>query len=79
VTTTRTAGWARSLLEHLAAAARERGVRRFAAEVLAENTQMVRVFRNAGFQVGGEFAEGMLHLEFDIDPERSMEVRGSRD
>jgi GNAT superfamily N-acetyltransferase len=46
------------LLEHLAAAARERGVRRFAAEVLAENTQMVRVFRNAGFQVGGEFAEG---------------------
>jgi GNAT superfamily N-acetyltransferase len=67
------------LLEHLAAAARERGVRRFAAEVLAENTQMVRVFRNAGFQVGGEFAEGMLHLEFDIDPERSMEVRGSRD
>ncbi len=38
------------LLEHLAAAARERGVRRFAAEVLAENTQMVRVFRNAGFR-----------------------------
>ena len=68
------------LLEHLAAAGRERGVRRFEAEVLAENAQMVRVFRNAGFQISREFAEGVLHLEFDIDPtERSMEVRGSRE
>ncbi|MDT7592562.1 MAG: hypothetical protein QOH45_2093, partial [Pseudonocardiales bacterium] len=33
------------LLEHLAAAARESGLRRFEAEVLAENHQMVRVFR----------------------------------
>ena len=56
------------LLEHLAAAGRERGVRRFEAEVLAGNAQMVRVFRNAGFQVSREFAEGVLHLEFDIDP-----------
>ena len=68
------------LLEHLAAAGRERGVRRFEAEILAENAQMVRVFRNAGFQISREFDEGVLHLEFDIDPtERSMEVRGSRE
>ena len=68
------------LLEHLTAAARERGVRRFEAEVLAENGQMVRVFRDAGYQVSREFAEGVLHLEFDIDPtERSMEVRDSRE
>jgi len=68
------------LLEHLTAAARERGVRRFEAEVLAENGQMVRVFRDAGYQISREFAEGVLHLEFDIDPtERSMEVRGARE
>ena len=68
------------LLEHLAAAARERGMRRFEAEVLAENNQMVRVFRDAGYQVSREFADGVLHLEFDIDPtERSMEVRDSRE
>jgi acyl-CoA synthetase (NDP forming)/GNAT superfamily N-acetyltransferase len=68
------------LLEHLTAAGRERGVRRFEAEVLAENGQMVRVFRDAGYQVSREFAEGVLHLEFDIDPtERSMEVRGARE
>jgi acyl-CoA synthetase (NDP forming)/GNAT superfamily N-acetyltransferase len=68
------------LLEHLTAAARERGVRRFEAEVLAQNNQMVRVFRDAGYQVSREFADGVLHLEFDIDPtERSMEVRDSRE
>lgn len=37
------------LLEHLAAAARERGVDRFLAEVLAENHGMLRVFADSGF------------------------------
>ena len=36
--------------QHLTAAGRERGVRRFEAEVLAENSHMVRVFRDAGRQ-----------------------------
>lgn len=36
------------LLEHLASAARGRGVRWFTAEVLAENSAMLRVFRDAG-------------------------------
>jgi acyl-CoA synthetase (NDP forming)/GNAT superfamily N-acetyltransferase len=68
------------LLEHLAAAARENGLRRFEAEVLMENHQMVRVFRQAGYQVSREFAEGVLHLEFDIDPtERSLAVRDARE
>jgi acyl-CoA synthetase (NDP forming)/GNAT superfamily N-acetyltransferase len=68
------------LLEHLAAAARENGLRRFEAEVLVENHQMVRVFRDAGYQVSREFAEGVLHLEFDIDPtERALAVRDSRE
>jgi acyl-CoA synthetase (NDP forming)/RimJ/RimL family protein N-acetyltransferase len=68
------------LLEHLAAAARENGLRRFEAEVLVENHQMVRVFREAGYQVSRAFAEGVLHLEFDIDPtERSLAVRDARE
>jgi acyl-CoA synthetase (NDP forming)/GNAT superfamily N-acetyltransferase len=68
------------LLEHLAAAARENGVRRFEAEVLVENHQMVRIFRDAGYQVSRAFSEGVLHLEFDIDPtERSLAVRDSRE
>jgi acyl-CoA synthetase (NDP forming)/GNAT superfamily N-acetyltransferase len=68
------------LLEHLAAAARENGIRRFVAEVLTENHQMVRVFRDAGYQVSRQFDEGVLHLEFDIDPtERSVAVRDARE
>ncbi|HEX6342766.1 GNAT family N-acetyltransferase [Umezawaea sp.] len=68
------------LLEHLAAAARERGLSRFVAEVLAENGQMVRVFRDAGYVVSREFEEGSLHLEFAIDPtEQSVEVARSRE
>jgi acyl-CoA synthetase (NDP forming)/RimJ/RimL family protein N-acetyltransferase len=68
------------LLEHLAAAARENGLRRFEAEVLVENHAMVRVFRQAGYQVSREFAEGVLHLEFAIDAtERSLAVQYSRE
>jgi acyl-CoA synthetase (NDP forming)/RimJ/RimL family protein N-acetyltransferase len=68
------------LLEHLAAAASECGLRRFVAEVLAENAAMVRVFRDAGYQVSREMEEGVLHLEFDIDPtEESLAVARSRE
>ncbi|WP_414937341.1 GNAT family N-acetyltransferase [Amycolatopsis sp. cmx-11-51] len=68
------------LLEHLAAAASESGLRRFVAEVLAENAGMVRVFRDAGYQVSREMEEGVLHLEFDIDPtEESLAVARSRE
>ncbi|HET8643584.1 MAG TPA: GNAT family N-acetyltransferase, partial [Pseudonocardiaceae bacterium] len=67
-------------LEHLAAAARERGIKRFVAEVLAENPQMVRVFRDAGYQVSRELEAGVLHLEFDIEQTpRSVEVAMARE
>jgi GNAT superfamily N-acetyltransferase len=36
------------LLEHLAAAARENGIRKFSAEVLPENRKMLMVFSDAG-------------------------------
>ncbi|MFC0431452.1 GNAT family N-acetyltransferase [Kutzneria buriramensis] len=68
------------LLEHLAAAARESGLTRFVAEVLAENSQMVRVFRDAGYQIARSFDEGTLHLEFAIDPtEQSVAVARARE
>jgi acyl-CoA synthetase (NDP forming)/GNAT superfamily N-acetyltransferase len=68
------------LLEHLAAAGRERGLKRFVAEVLAENSTMVRVFRDAGYQISRAFEEGVLHLEFAIDPtEESVAVAQARE
>jgi acyl-CoA synthetase (NDP forming)/GNAT superfamily N-acetyltransferase len=54
------------LLEHLAAAARERGIERFVAEVLAQNSRMVRVFRDAGYGSERSFEDGVIHLTFPI-------------
>jgi acyl-CoA synthetase (NDP forming)/GNAT superfamily N-acetyltransferase len=68
------------LLEHLAAAARENGIERFEAEVLAENDKMIGVFRDAGYQISRRVDDSVLHLEFDVDPtERSLAVRDSRE
>jgi acyl-CoA synthetase (NDP forming)/GNAT superfamily N-acetyltransferase len=54
------------LLEHLAAAGRERGIERFVAEVLAQNGRMVRVFRDAGYEATRSFEDGVVHLTFPI-------------
>ena len=61
-------GVAQLLLEHLAQAGRERGVHRFVAEVLPDNRRMLQVFREQGYQVKGGWDEGVMHVEFDIDP-----------
>ncbi|MEP6852791.1 MAG: GNAT family N-acetyltransferase [bacterium] len=55
------------LLEHLAAAARERGITRFTAEVLAENARMLRVFVDAGYEARRSVEYNVVHLEFEID------------
>ena len=55
------------LLEHLAAAGRESGIERFHAVVLAENTAMLRVFRDAGYEVARHMDLGEVTLEFAID------------
>ena len=68
------------LLEHLAAAARENGIHRFVAEVLPQNRKMISVFRDAGYEVGHQYDDGVIHLEFDIDPtERSLAVMEARE
>jgi len=61
-------GIAQVLLEHLAQAGRERGVERFVAEVLPDNGRMIQTFREAGYRVVSGYEEGVLHLEFPIDP-----------
>ncbi|WP_197085178.1 bifunctional acetate--CoA ligase family protein/GNAT family N-acetyltransferase [Saccharothrix sp. ST-888] len=61
-------GVASALLEHIAAVAQERGIRRFTAEVLPENRKMVKVFTDAGYVQRRSFAEGVVHLEFDLEP-----------
>ena len=56
------------LLEHLAAAARERGITRFVAETLAHNDQMLGVFRAAGFAERTRIEDGVVHVELLIEP-----------
>ncbi|MCK9920509.1 GNAT family N-acetyltransferase [Frankia sp. AgPm24] len=73
-------GFGSILLEHLAAAARDRGVRRFDADVLSENRQMIRVFIEAGYTVARTFDYGAVRLSFEIAPtERSVDVMRARE
>ncbi|MEV3964991.1 GNAT family N-acetyltransferase [Nocardia sp. NPDC050193] len=68
------------LLEHLAGAAAENLIDTFVAEVLAENTVMVTVFREAGYQVERSRDGSVLHLEFAIDPTEALRsVRDARE
>lgn len=46
-------GIATLLREHLVSRARDDGIQAFVAETLAENTEMLRVFADAGFRCGG--------------------------
>ncbi len=59
------------LLEHLAVAARERGVTRFVADVLPTNHRMLQVFADAGYAPRTEIEEGVVRLEFAIRPTAS--------
>ena len=68
------------LLEHLAAAARENGVVRFEAVVLPENSKMLTVFREAGYDLTHRLEDGVVSVEFALDPtERSVAVMLSRE
>ncbi|MDT0266210.1 GNAT family N-acetyltransferase [Streptomyces sp. DSM 44915] len=61
-------GLASTLLEHIAAVAQERGVRRFEAEVLPANRKMIKVFTDAGYSQRRSFADGAVHLTLDLTP-----------
>lgn len=55
------------LLEHLAQAGRERGIHRFHADVLPSNSRMLQVFREMGYSLRAELADGVQQLEFTLD------------
>jgi acyl-CoA synthetase (NDP forming)/RimJ/RimL family protein N-acetyltransferase len=73
-------GVASALLEHIAAVAWERGIRRFIAEVLPDNRKMGKVFADAGYTQHRSFAEGVAHFELDLEPtEQSLAVMRARE
>ncbi len=72
-------GMATVLLEYLAAAAREAGLTGFTAQVLPSNRRMLGVFRQVGFEVTSRFSDGVIEVEFPIEPtEEAMEAMAER-
>lgn len=68
------------LLEHLAQAGRERGIRRFVADVLPSNSRMQQIFREMGYQVEGMIEDGVQRLSFQIEPtDMAMGVMRARE
>ena len=65
-------GIAQLLLEHLAEAARERGITRFLAEVLPQNRRMVKVFADAGYHVTKDVDDGVIAVDFPILPTTTL-------
>jgi RimJ/RimL family protein N-acetyltransferase len=59
-------GIAPILLDRLAVAAREAGLKRFVAEVLPANQPMMKVFAGAGFEIESEYADGVVHVHMEI-------------
>lgn len=73
-------GVASALLEHIGAVARERGIRRFAAEVLPANSKMIKVFTDAGYEQKRSFEDGSVHLTLDLEPTAaSLAVQRARE
>ncbi|WP_058042135.1 bifunctional GNAT family N-acetyltransferase/acetate--CoA ligase family protein [Streptomyces roseifaciens] len=73
-------GVASALLEHIAAVARERAIRRFSAEVLPANSKMIKVFTDAGYTQKRSFEDGVVRLELDLEPtDRSLAVQRARE
>jgi RimJ/RimL family protein N-acetyltransferase len=62
-------GIASLLLRHLVTLARERGVRRFEAEVLAHNRPMLAVFRKSGLPIKERADGNTVHVTLRLDTE----------
>lgn len=59
-------GLGTELLQLLTSYARQSGVTRFRAFVLPENVQMMRVFRNSGFELQRTLEDGIYEVDFPV-------------
>ena len=50
------------LMHHLATIARRSGIQEFVAEVLSENTAMLKVFEKSGFGLSKKHESGVVHV-----------------
>jgi len=66
------------MLERLASIAAEAGIERFVAEVLSDNTAMLRVFAEAGFEVVRRLEGSTVEVEFGIATTEAYRARVER-
>jgi GNAT superfamily N-acetyltransferase len=55
-----------ALLRHLAAIARDAGLREFTAEVLPENIPMLKVFEKSGLKMNTKRQPGVVHITLEL-------------
>ena len=65
------------LLEQMAGIAREKGIRRFETEVLAENERVLRVLKNSGFEVEQELGAGVYRVVMRLAPTPIVEEKSA--
>lgn len=68
------------MLEQLARYATLHGITAFVADTLAENSKMLHVFKDAGYQLERELADGVVRVRFELTPtQASMEAMARRE
>jgi acetyl coenzyme A synthetase (ADP forming)-like protein len=65
------------LVEQLTSIAREKGIRLFEAEVLAENEEVMKMLKDSGFKVAQELEYGVYRVVLDIAPTQVVEERSA--
>jgi len=65
------------LLHHLARIARHNGIKRFAAFVMGDNTQMLEVFANSGYRAHDSYEGGTVRVSLELEalPEDTSKIR----
>ena len=67
------------LLERLADIARRRHIRFFDADVLGDNTRMMRVFQDSGFVIARQLKDAVFHVVLSLEPaDHQHDVSASR-
>jgi acetyl coenzyme A synthetase (ADP forming)-like protein len=56
------------MLERLALAAEQEGIKRLTATVLPDNARMLQVFRDSGYKIVREWEQGEVQISFEIEP-----------
>jgi acetate---CoA ligase (ADP-forming) len=63
------------LMEALVNVARENDIATFEADILAQNLQMMTVFREYGFHVSSKLEDGVYHVTFPIKKTRVVDIK----